>query len=285
MKRACSGDMSLLAPYGTGSDAGHGYGMSHQHQQRLEPKRPCYPDPMQLPGQAGFANADMYGQGGSFNAAPRSTPFSMQLQEPGTFQVPAAAAQPFMGLAAVNPAQMMAAGQPELHMPSVPLPGMQQATGSYMQQQQAAAFQPPQQQQQPTLQVSAGSSATHFANPNLPHSSAAAAAATAAAAAPPGSLLAQMRSQQANMRQQQQQVPAGLRLAEDWRPMIELQRLLPRLNQEYKREIALLLKACQVGDSSSAFLLQLSTAIAAAVQQSSSGCCSEMVISEIRLDS
>lgn len=29
--------------------------------------------------------------------------------------------------------------------------------------------------------------------------------------------------------------------------MAELQRLLPQLNQEYKREMAALLKACQVG--------------------------------------
>jgi hypothetical protein len=260
MKRACSGDMSLLAPYGTSSDAGHAYSMGHQ-QQRLEPKRPCYPDHVQLHSQAGFTNTTMYAQTSSFTAAPRSTPFSMQLQEPGAYQVPAApaAVQPFMGLAAtVNPAQVMAAGQPELQMPAVPLPGMQATSGSYMmqqqqQQQQQAATCPPQQQQQEqqqqqqqqqALQASGSSAVTQFAPPSLPHTSAA-----AAAAAPPGSLLAhQMRSSQHPnmMQQQQQQVPAGLRLAEDWRPLNELQRLLPRLNQEYKREMSLLLKACQV---------------------------------------
>jgi hypothetical protein len=235
MKRDFSGDMSLLAPFGTSSDAGHGYGMGHQ-----EPKRPCYPEHAQLPSQAGFSNTDMFCPPGSYSGS-RSTPFNMQLPEPTAFQVPAAAAQPFMGLAAaVNPARMMAAGQPELRMPFAAMPGMQLAMGGYMQQ-QIAPF--PQQQQ-----GIAGSSAATFASPDLLHAS----AVPPAAAPPSGSLQAQMRSQQANTRQQQQQqqqqqqVPAGLRLAEDWRPMNELQRLLPRLNQEYKREMALLLKACQV---------------------------------------
>jgi hypothetical protein len=254
MKRASSGDMSLLAPFGTSSDAGHGYGMGHQ-QQHSEPKRPCYPEHTQLASQAGFANTDMFSSAGSYSAVPRSTPFNMQLPDPAAYPVPAAA-QPFMGLAAaVNPAQMMASGQPDLRMPSAAISGVQPALGCYLPQQ--VAFQQQQQQQQ-ALQGNAGSSSTtNFASPNLLNGSAAPAA---VAAAPPGSLQAQMRAQQATMRQQQQQVPAGLRLAEDWRPMNELQRLLPRLNQEYKREMTLLLKACQVRMAAAARALAMEAA-------------------------
>ncbi|KAF6259346.1 hypothetical protein COO60DRAFT_1688948 [Scenedesmus sp. NREL 46B-D3] len=201
---------------------------------------------------------ETYGTLNSFSAAQRPKPMmpNMQLPEPGAHQNSAAAVQPSTDFAAaVNPTQMMAAGQPDLCMPFARSPGMQPAMGSYMQQkqqqqqqQQLATCQQPSQQQQ-TLQGGAGSSATVVANPSVLYGS----ATSAAAAAAPGSLRAQcqqMATLQGNLQQlqqqQQQQLLAGLRCAQDWRAMLELQRLLPRLNQEYKQEMALLLKACQV---------------------------------------
>lgn len=249
MKRALSNDMSLLQSFNPSSDGILPQSTFAAMGQHLQSKRPCFPEPSshqmpgaQLSGQDLFNSMEVFTQQTAGLAPPhRLTPFSLpqqlpSLQEPA-FQVPAV---PYMSPpSAMAATQTMAAGHPDLCMPSDPMAGM---GGTYMQHQlQQQPMLPPQMQQQFPMRGSNTSSTTAGKIPGV-----------TAAAAPPGSLLAQMRSQATVCQQPQHQqrqsslLPPALQTPEDWRPMNELQRLLPRLNQEYKREMQLLLKACQV---------------------------------------